>query len=177
MFIFLFGFVFLIQAFNIPLPYGASIHLLGAALVSILIGSPWAAVLLISIVLIFQGLFFGNGGLLTLGANIFNMGIIGGFVGFYIYKTSKKLGKIPSTLVGGFSAGWGSMFVVGGVFAIELGLSGLFPIDKAISTIGLYSAIAGIIEGFMTMVGCVVILILRSIIKKERKVTQKGQVS
>ena len=56
---------------------------MGAALVAIIFGSPWAAVLVLSIVLILQGLLFGDGGITALGVNIFNMGVVGGFVGFY----------------------------------------------------------------------------------------------
>ena len=74
--------IFAIQAMNIPIPWGTSGHMVGAALIAIIFVSPWAAVLVLSIVLILQGLIFGDGGMTALGANIINMGLIGGFVGF-----------------------------------------------------------------------------------------------
>lgn len=80
--------IFAIQAMNIPIPWGTSGHMVGAALVAIVFASPWAAVLLLSIVLILQGLIFGDGGVTALGANIFNMGIIGGFTGYYLFRAN-----------------------------------------------------------------------------------------
>ena len=58
---------------------------MGGALAAIILGSPFAAVFVLTIVLIIQALIFGDGGVLALGANIVNMGVIGGFVGFYSY--------------------------------------------------------------------------------------------
>jgi cobalt/nickel transport system permease protein len=66
------AFVFAAQMLNFPVAGGTSGHFLGAALVAILLG-PWAAVLILAVVLIAQCLIFQDGGLLALGANIFNM--------------------------------------------------------------------------------------------------------
>ncbi len=99
--------VFAIQAMNIPIPTGTSGHMMGAALVAIIFGSPWAAVLVLSIVLVLQGLIFGDGGITALGVNIFNMGVIGGFVGYYTYKSFKNInGKFAV-----FAAAWASIFI------------------------------------------------------------------
>ena len=86
-----------IQSFNLPVPFGSSGHLLGAALVAIIFCSPYAAIIVLSVVLILQALFFGDGGITTLGANIVNMAIVGGFVGYYGFDLLKdKIGKYPS---------------------------------------------------------------------------------
>ena len=65
---------------------GTSGHLVGGALVAIILGSPFAAVFILPMVLVIQGVVFGDGGITTMGANIINMGVIGGFVGFYSFR-------------------------------------------------------------------------------------------
>ena len=54
---------------------GTSGHLVGGALVAIILGSPFAAVFILTLVLIVQGIMFGDGGITTMGANILNMGV------------------------------------------------------------------------------------------------------
>ncbi len=75
------AFVFAVQMINFPILPGASGHLLGGALVAILVG-PWVGALCISIVLVVQSLLFADGGLTALGTNITNMALIGVFVGY-----------------------------------------------------------------------------------------------
>ena len=65
--------IFAAQMVNFPIIGGVSGHLLGATLVAILLG-PYAAVLVMTAVLIIQTLLFGDGGITALGANILNMG-------------------------------------------------------------------------------------------------------
>ena len=79
--------IFAIMSFNLPVPFGSSGHLLGAALVAIVFCSPYAAILVLAMVLIIQALLFGDGGITALGANIINMGVVGGFVGYYGFKS------------------------------------------------------------------------------------------
>jgi cobalt/nickel transport system permease protein len=78
--------IFAIQAINVPIPWGTSGHMMGAALAAIVLGSPFAAVFILTLVLIVQGVLFGDGGITVMGANIINMGVIGGFVGYYSYR-------------------------------------------------------------------------------------------
>jgi cobalt/nickel transport system permease protein len=140
--------IFAIQAMNIPIPWGTSGHMVGAALIAIIFFSPWAAVLVLSIVLILQALIFGDGGITALGANIVNMGIIGGFIGFYAYKTFRRLGRIPAI----FIAGWASIFLASIACAIELALAGTFPLVAGLIFMGLYHAVIGVIEGVISVV-------------------------
>ena len=64
------AFSFVLMMFNIPLPGGTTAHAIGGTLLAIVLG-PWAAVLGISVVLGIQALFFGDGGLITLGCQLF----------------------------------------------------------------------------------------------------------
>lgn len=164
------SFVFTIQSVNIPIPWGVGISLLGSALVAIILRSPWGAVLIMSPVLIVQSLFFGDGGLTTIGVNIINIGVIGGFSGFYIYKFAKPLGNIPRAIIGGWFAGFASLVLVAEAVAVEMWLSGTFPLVVGIISSTMYAAMAGILEGIMTMVGCILMLVITS---KTREVEKK----
>lgn len=79
------AFVFAAQMINLPILPGMSGHLGGGALLAILLG-PWAAVLSMASILIVQCLLFQDGGLLALGCNIVNMGVLPAFIGYYLYK-------------------------------------------------------------------------------------------
>lgn len=141
--------IFAIMSFNLPVPFGSSGHLLGAALVAIIFCSPYAAILVLTIVLIVQALFFGDGGITALGANIVNMGVIGGFVGYYGFTLLKnKVGKYPSI----FIASWAACFISAVVAAIEMAISGTFPLIDGILFMGGYHAMIGIIEAVITVI-------------------------
>jgi cobalt/nickel transport system permease protein len=76
------AFIFAAQMINFPIPGGTSGHLLGGTLAGVLLG-PWAGTLVMSVVFIVQGFIFQDGGITVMGANIFNMGLIGTFAGYY----------------------------------------------------------------------------------------------
>lgn len=77
-------FVFAVQMLNFPVAAGTSGHLLGGALAAVLVG-PYAATLAITVVLIIQAFLFADGGLTALGLNLFNMSIIGVWVGYGVF--------------------------------------------------------------------------------------------
>lgn len=79
------AFIFVAQMLNFPVASGTSGHLLGATLAAVLLG-PSAAIIVMSSVLIVQALIFADGGILALGANIFNMAIVAPLCGYGIYK-------------------------------------------------------------------------------------------
>jgi cobalt/nickel transport system permease protein len=79
------AFSFVIMMFNVPIIGGTTGHATGATLIAILLG-PWAAMISVSVALIIQALLFGDGGITALGANCFNMGVIGGLVGYGVYR-------------------------------------------------------------------------------------------
>ena len=142
--------IFAIQFLNIPTPLGASGHMVGAALVAILLGSPFAGFLVLAVVLIIQGLVFGDGGITALGINIFNMGVLGSFVGFYSFKGLKSIIKdIPAVFIASFL----SLLIPALIIAIELWIAGRFPLKEGLILMGTYHIIIGIIaEGFISTI-------------------------
>ncbi len=79
------AFSFVIMMFNIPLPGGTTGHAVGGALAAIILG-PDIACIAVSIALIIQAVFFGDGGILAIGANCFNMAVVLPYVSYAIYQ-------------------------------------------------------------------------------------------
>lgn len=117
------AFIFAAQAINFPIAGGTSGHLLGATLAAVVLG-PWAAALVMACVIGLQGLLFADGGLLVMGWNIFNMGIVGAFVGDTVYRDIKRLEFPSAALVGAFVAAWISAVLAAAATALELAVSG-----------------------------------------------------
>ena len=145
------AFIFAAQMLNFPVVGGTSGHLIGAALAAILLG-PWAAVLIMSCVLLAQSLIFQDGGLLALGANVFNMGIIASFSGYYLYRlVISFLGDDRrGRMFGGFIGAWASVFLAAMATAIELAVSGASPIVVVLPAMAGFHALIGIGEGLIT---------------------------
>ena len=76
---------FLVMMFNVPIPDGTTAHAVGGVVIALTLG-PWAAVIAVSVALLFQALLFGDGGVLAYGANVVNMAIILPFVGYGAYR-------------------------------------------------------------------------------------------
>jgi len=144
------AFVFASQMFNFPVGGGTSGHFLGATLIAILLG-PWASVLIMTTVLTVQCLVFQDGGITALGANIFNMGVVGGFSGYYVNTIIQLFiqGR-KGTLIGSFTAAWCSIVLSAICCAIELGVSGTIPLKLGIPAMAGIHAIIGIGEGLIT---------------------------
>jgi cobalt/nickel transport system permease protein len=85
---------FLVMMFNIPIPDGTTAHAVGGVIIAIVLGR-WAAVIAVSVALLFQALLFGDGGVLAYGANVVNMAIILPFVGYGVYRLIA--GRAPLT--------------------------------------------------------------------------------
>src|SRR6516165_32208 len=79
------AFCFIVMMFNLPLPGGTTSHAIGVSIAAIVLG-PAGAILATSIALAIQALFFGDGGITTLGANCFNIAIIGSLVAYGSYR-------------------------------------------------------------------------------------------
>jgi cobalt/nickel transport system permease protein len=79
------SFTFVVMLFNLPLPGGVTGHPVGVGIATIILG-PWESLLSISLALTIQALFFGDGGVTTLGANCFNMAIAGSFATWAVYR-------------------------------------------------------------------------------------------
>jgi cobalt/nickel transport system permease protein len=144
--------IFAGQMLNFAVAGGTSGHLMGAALATILVG-PWAAILVLTTVVGVQALIFQDGGLLALGANVFNMAIIGVAVSYFVYTTIRRLAgqKTWGIFVGGFLAAWASIVVAALAVALELALSGTSPANIAIPAMGGIHMLIGIGEGLITL--------------------------
>ena len=144
--------IFAGQMLNFAVAGGTSGHLMGAAIATILLG-PWAAVLVMTSVVAVQALIFQDGGLLVLGANIFNMGIVGVFVAHWAYTTLRRLlnGRSWGVYVSGFSAAWLSIFIAALAVGLQLALSGISPANLAIPAMAAVHALIGIGEGLITV--------------------------
>ena len=151
--------IFALQSFNLPVSMGTSGHLVGGALAAIVLGSPFAAVFILTLVLIVQGVLFGDGGITTMGANIINMGVIGGFVGFYTFRG--LMAGTKSMPVSAFSAAWLACLIPALAASVELFIAGTFPLQAGLIAMGLYHALIGIIEGFVTVVAIRLIMAAR----------------
>jgi len=141
--------IFALQSFNLPVSMGTSGHLVGGALAAIVLGSPFAAVFILALVLIVQGVLFGDGGITVMGANIINMGVIGGFVGFYSFKG--LMGLTKSMPVSAFLAAWLACLIPALAASVELFFAGTFPLVAGMIGMGIYHAIIGVVEGIVTV--------------------------
>src|SRR3972149_1924595 len=83
------AFIFVLSALKLPSVTGSSSHPTGAGLAAVVVG-PGITSVLSMIVLVFQALLLAHGGLTTLGANTFSMGIVGPFVAYAIWIAAKK---------------------------------------------------------------------------------------
>jgi cobalt/nickel transport system permease protein len=151
--------IFALQSFNLPVSMGTSGHLVGGALAAIILGSPFAAIFILTMVLIVQGVLFGDGGITTMGANIINMGVIGGFVGFYTFKGLMAATK--SMPVAGFVAAWLACVIPSLACAVEMFIAGTFPLKEGLIAMGLYHAAIGVIEGIVTVAAIYLIASVR----------------
>lgn len=144
--------IFAGQMLNFSVTGGTSGHLLGAAIATILLG-PWAAIVVVTSVVSVQALIFQDGGLLALGANIFNMALIGTTVAYFTYRTIQRLarGQRWGIFVGGFTAGWLAIFIASLSCALEMALSGTSPANIAVPAMGGIHALIGIGEGLITV--------------------------
>ena len=146
------AFIFAAQMINFPVAGGTSGHLLGGALAAIVLGSPWGGALCIATVLIIQAVLFADGGITALGANIFNMAVIGVWVGWILTQTLQRLfgsSKSRLPLAGGIAAALS--VVAAAIFAaIELAISGTAKLDIVLPAMTGVHILIGIGEGLIT---------------------------
>src|SRR5437660_10283873 len=79
------AFSFVIMMFNLPLPGGTTGHAVGVGIAVVVLG-PWGATRALSIALVIQALFFGDGGITAIGANCFNMAVVGSLAACFVYR-------------------------------------------------------------------------------------------
>ena len=159
------AFSFVIMMFNIPIIGGTTGHATGATLIAILLG-PWAAVISISVALIIQALLFGDGGITALGANCFNMAIVGGLSGYGFYRLIAGRADVLSRRrwIAGAIAAYLSLNLSALLTGIEFGLQPLlersasgeplyapFPLSIAVPAMALeHLLLFGLVEALVT---------------------------
>ena len=142
--------IFALQMINFTIPGGTSGHLLGGALVVITLG-PYAGVLVLTVVLIVQALVFMDGGVIAIGANVFNMAICGALSAFLIYMLLKRISKskvmfyVATAVASWFSVVFASFFA-----ALELGISGTYAMGVTLKAMVLVHMVIGVGEALIT---------------------------
>lgn len=145
------AFIFAAQMLNFPVAGGTSGHLLGGVLAAILLG-PFSAAIVISVVLVVQCLVFQDGGITALGANIFNMSIIGAMGGYLVYRLISKIIKgNKGIIISAFVSAWFSVVIASAACALELAISGTSPFSIVFPAMVGIHAIIGVGEGIITL--------------------------
>ncbi|HEX5466022.1 MAG TPA: cobalt transporter CbiM [Candidatus Limnocylindrales bacterium] len=158
---------FTIMMFNVPVPGGTTAHGVGGTLIAIILG-PWAAIIAVSVALIIQALFFGDGGVLAILTNCLNMGIILPFVGYASYRLLAGGAPLLSNRRAWAAAigAYVGITVAALAVGIELGLQPIFftqdghplynpyPIEQAVPAMLIAHAFgASIVEALITGLG------------------------
>jgi len=142
--------IFALQMINFTIPGGTSGHLLGGALVVITLG-PYAGVLVLTVVLIVQALVFMDGGVIAIGANVFNMAICGALSAFLIYILIKRISKSKVMFyVATAVASWFSVIFASFFAALELGVSGTYAMGVTLKAMVLVHLVIGVGEALIT---------------------------
>jgi cobalt/nickel transport system permease protein len=143
------AFIFAAQMINFPVAGGTSGHLLGGALAAITLG-PWAAMIVMASVIGVQALLFQDGGLIVMGANIFNMGLMTALIGYGLYRVAAGARRSIRLSVAGFAA-WLSVMAGALATALQLWLSGTALLRVVVPAMLGVHALIGIGEALITV--------------------------
>jgi cobalt/nickel transport system permease protein len=160
------AFSFVIMMFNIPIPGGTTAHAVGASLAAIILG-PEIATIAISMALIIQAFFFGDGGILAIGANCFNMAVVISYLSYAIYRLFAANTDIRSSkrLVGAAIGGWTGVTIAAFFAGVEFGIQPLlfkaangsplyapYPLSIAIPAMVIpHALVASVVEAILTV--------------------------
>jgi cobalt/nickel transport system permease protein len=142
---------------NFPLLGPTTAHLLGGAAIGLILG-PFAGLISMTIILVLQALLFGDGGLITLGVNVLNIGIIGVFIPCILFIAMNKIFKpkvnrrLYATI---FISAFAGDFIAAIVAGTEVGLSPLSPwygVSIAVPAMAINHSIIGVAEGIVTVI-------------------------
>jgi cobalt/nickel transport system permease protein len=152
------AFAFVVMLFNLPLPGGTTGHAVGMGVAGIVLG-PWASMLAISVALAIQAVFFGDGGITTIGANCFNMAIVGSLVAYAAYRALGRgalIGSRRRVLAAGV-AGYAAINVAAFCAAVEFGIQPRFFHDASGAPLyapyGLSISIPAMLIGHLSLAG------------------------
>lgn len=166
------AFIFAAQMINFPVAGGTSGHLLGGALAAIVLG-PWAAMLVMTAVIAVQALLFQDGGLLVMGANILNMGLVTAAIGYGLYRSVSGSSRAVKLSVAGVAA-WLSVMAGALLTALQLWLSGTSQLGIVIPAMLGVHALIGLGEAFITVSALAFIMQTRPDLLGEGSESAKG---
>ncbi|MFQ5734619.1 MAG: energy-coupling factor ABC transporter permease [Planctomycetaceae bacterium] len=155
--------IFAGQMVNFPVPFlGAPVsgHLIGGVLAAAVLG-PWAGCLAIALVLVVQCLLFADGGILALGANVLNMGVVGAWGGFAVLDVLRRSlgGGFRGTLAGVVAASWLCVMAASALFCLEFWLTLRFDpspdaakinMSNVLALMAVFHSVIGIGEAIIT---------------------------
>jgi len=160
------AFSFVIMMFNVPLPGGTTGHAVGAALAAVLLG-PEVATIAVSIALVIQAILFGDGGILAIGANCFNMAVVIPYVSYAIYQAISRNTPVKSgrRLLGAGLGGYIGLSVAAFFTAVQFGIQPAlfkaadgtplyapYPLSIAIPAMMIpHLLVASVVEGVLTV--------------------------
>ncbi|MFZ5910190.1 MAG: energy-coupling factor ABC transporter permease [Chloroflexota bacterium] len=166
------AFIFAAQMLNFPVAGGTSGHFLGGALAAMVLG-PWAGILVMTAVIAVQGLLFQDGGLLVMGANIFNMGLLTAMIGFGLYRAAIGRSKGTRLAVAGVAA-WLSTVTASLVASLQLWLSGTSQLQIVLPAMLGVHVLIGLGEAIITVAALAFIEQTRPDLLEEKAVAAKG---
>ena len=166
------AFIFAAQMINFPVAGGTSGHLLGGALAAIVLG-PWAGMLVMTAVIAVQALLIQDGGLLVMGANILNMGLLTAAVGYGLYRSVLGKSQGARLAMAGVAA-WLSVMTGALATALQLWLSGTAPLEIVVPAMLAVHALIGIGEALITVAALSFIFRTRPDILDEESASAQG---
>ncbi|HWE50999.1 MAG TPA: cobalt transporter CbiM [Bryobacteraceae bacterium] len=149
---------FIIMMFNLPLPGGTTGHAVGVGISTIVLG-PWASILALSTALAVQSVFFGDGGITALGANCFNMAIVGSLAAYGTYRllAGRSAIQSPRRVIAAAVAGYLAINLSAFIAALEFGIQPLLYHDSSGAPLyapyPLHIAIPAMMIGHLTIAG------------------------
>jgi cobalt/nickel transport system permease protein len=154
------GFIFAAQMLNFPVSAGTTGHLMGGTLAAILLG-PWAGTVVMAAIVIVQAIVFQDGGITALGPNIFNMGIAGSLLAYWVYRAVVGQSGQPARIAGGaFFAAWLAVVLAAVFVSLQLAASGTVSLARVLPAMVYTHMVIGIGEGLIT--AAVVAFVLRT---------------
>ncbi len=157
------AFIFAAQMLNFPIGGPTSGHVLGAVLAAVMLG-PFSAFLAMTVVLVIQCFMFGDGGLTVLGANIFNMAVVGVFGGYAAFRLLKA--ALPKNGAGFLAAvavaAWFSVVAAAAACAVELAVTGVVELRHGLPAMLALHAVIGAGEAIVTTAAVALVLASRA---------------
>jgi cobalt/nickel transport system permease protein len=166
------AFIFAAQMLNFPVAGGTSGHFLGGALAAMVLG-PWAGILVMTAVIAVQALLFQDGGLLVMGANIFNMGLLTAMVGFGLYRSVLGRSKGVRLTVAGVAA-WLAVVASALLASMQLWLSGTSRLEIVVPAMLGVHVLIGLGEAVITVAALAFIERTRPDLIDKKAVAAKG---